>query len=121
MNDLRQSGFKISEMLSKHTEIKVKPPILEQNYSQTKTGSCTVQLGNSILIIETINRFSCSEEESFEYVNLLKKLEPAKASFSSIIEEKEALASSEVGILVRGGDLGKLGPGPRAKSDASLI
>ena len=94
------------------------------NYSDTKdtkdtkTRSYVVQLGSSTLILSKTN--PCSDVEGQEIMNQMTELEEQKRLYNQVFEKKEPLASSERRILVRGGDLGKSGPGPRAKAAARI-
>ena len=91
------------------------------NYSDTKdtkTGSYVVLLGSSNLSIFKTNNFPCSEGEGQDIINQLNDLKEQKKLYDQILDKKEPLASSEIKILVLGGDLGKSGPGPMAKADA---
>jgi len=101
------------------SEVRVERKLLEKNYTDTKdtkTRSYVVQLGSSTLILSKTN--PCSDGEAQEIINQMNELEEQKKLYNQVFEKKDPLASSEVGILVRGGDLGKSGPGPRAKADA---
>jgi len=120
MNLTLQSLLKLSKILSEHneSEFRVERKLVEKNYTENKTGSYVVQLGSSTLSISKTNNFPCSEGEAEEFFNQLNELERQKKLYYQILEKKEPLASSEIGILVRGGGLGKSGPGPRAKAAA---
>jgi len=116
-----QTLLELTKILYEHSESEVRVERKLLNYSDnkdTKTGSYVVQLGSSNLSIFKTNNFPCSEGEGQEIINQLNELEEQKKLYDQILDKKEALASSEIKILVRGGDLGKSGPGPRAKADA---
>ena len=105
MNLDLQTLLEFPKILSEHneSEVRVERKLLEKNYTDTKTGSYVVQLGSSTLILSKTNNFPCSEWEAQEIINQLNKLEEQKKLYNQILEKKDPLASSEVGILVRGG------------------
>ena len=86
------------------SEIRVEKNLLEKNYSDTKDSkprSYVVQLGSSTLILSKTN--PCSDGEGQEIINQMIELEGQKKLYNQVFEKKEPLASSELGLLVRGG------------------
>lgn len=86
------------------SEVRVERKLLEKNYTDTKdtkTRSYVVQLGSSTLILSKTN--SCSDGEAQEIINQIHKLEKQKRLYNQVLEKKDPLASSEIGILILGG------------------
>ena len=76
---------------------------LEKNYTDTKTGSYVVQLGSSTLTLFKTTNCLCLLSEAQEILNQMKEMEEQKKLYNQLFDKKDRLASSEVGILVRGG------------------
>ena len=81
-----------------------------------KTRFYTVQLSSSILVIEKTNESPISEAYRKETIDQLCQMEQQKETYHRVINEESS--SSSIATQIRGGDLGKSGPGAKARSDA---
>jgi hypothetical protein len=112
--------IELTKIISEQNEnpIRIEKNLVQKNPPKDKTRSYNVQLGSSTLILSKTNNSQCSEAKHQKFLDQLDQIERQKKLYYQILETEESLTSSKYGISVRGGDLGKSGPGPRAKADA---
>ena len=112
--------IELTKIISEQNEnpIRIEKNLVQKNPPKDKTRSYNVQLGSSTLILSKTNNSQCSEAKHQKFLDQLDQIERQKKLYYQILETEESLTSSKYGISVRGGELGKSGPGPRAKADA---
>ncbi len=111
--ELAKNTYELNE-----NPVKIEKTLVQQNLAKEKTQSWTIRLGSSTLIMPKTNSSQFSEAQKQQFFEQLDLLEKQKKLFDQIVEPEEPLTSSKYAISVRGGELGKSGPGPRAKADA---
>jgi hypothetical protein len=108
--------------------VRVEQNLVQKDFAkdQETSRSCTVKLGdgNTYLQIDRPNNSEGSEAERQEILDLLSQVKENKKLYHQLFEIEEPRGDSKTGILedsvnrIRGGEnLGKAGPGPRAKAD----
>ena len=103
--------------------VRIEKNLVRQNLAKDKTQFCTVQLGSSTLILYKSNNSEFSKAQQQQFFEQLCHMEEQKKLYNQLVTE-EPLGGSKSGISedtlnrIRAGDLGKSGPGPRAKADA---
>ena len=112
--------IELTKIISEQNEnpVRIEKNLVQKNPPKDKTRSYNVQLGSSTLILSKTNNSQLSEAEHQKFLDQLDHFERQKKLYYQILETEEPLTSSKYGISVRGGELGKSGPGPRAKADA---
>ena len=112
--------IELTKIISEQNEnpVRIEKNLVQKNPPKDKTRSYNVQLGSSTLIISKTNNSQWSEAKHQKFLDQLDQFERQKKLYYQILETEEPLTSSKYGISVRGGELGKSGPGPRAKADA---
>ena len=86
-----------------------------------KTRSYAVQLSSSILVIEKTNESAIPEAYQKQIIDQLSQMKQQKEMYYQVITEEPSSSSTskDIATQIRGGDLGKSGPGARAKADAA--
>ena len=106
--------IRLTKIISEQNEnpVRIEKNLVQKNPDKDKTGSKTVQLGSTYL---TTHRFFDQLEEMEQQKKLLLQICETKKPLMVLKSEisKDALNQ------IRGGDLGKSGPGPWAKADAA--
>ena len=112
--------IELTKIISEQNEnpVRIEKNLVQKNPPKDKTRSYNVQLGSSTLIISKTNNSQWSEAKHQKFLDQLDQFERQKKLYYQILDTEEPLKSSKYGISVRGGELGKSGPGPRAKADA---
>lgn len=103
--------------------VRIEKNLVQQNLAKDKTWFWTVQLGSKDLIIHRPKNSQFSEAQQQQIFEQLCQMEQQKKLYNQLVTE-EPLGGSKSAISedtlnrIRAGDLGKSGPGPRAKADA---
>jgi hypothetical protein len=85
-----------------------------------KTRSYAVQLGSSTLVLEKTNESPIPEAYRKKTIDQLCQMEQQKKIYYQVVIEEPSSSSTskDIATQIRGGHLGKSGPGARAHSDA---
>ena len=119
--------IRLTKIISEQNEnpVRIEKNLVQKNPDKDKTGSKTVQLGSTYLTIHRPKNPQWSEAQQQRFFDQLEEMEQQKKLFFQICETKKPLMvlkseiSKDALNQIRGGDLGKSGPGPRAKADAA--
>jgi hypothetical protein len=100
--------------------VRIEKNLVQQNLAKDKTKSYTVQLGSSTLIFSKTNESPIPEAYKKQIIDQLCQMEQQKKMYHQVVTEEPSSSSTSKNITtqIRGGDLGKSGPGARARIDA---
>jgi len=100
--------------------VRIERNSMQKNSDNDKTRSSAVQLGSSTLIFSKTNESPIPEAYKKQIIDQLCQMEQQKKMYHQVVTEEPSSSSTSKNITtqIRGGDLGKSGPGARARSDA---